>query len=197
MSIVLATHRHFPHVRAEWLPELLAGEHHCEWAAWVKARHPDRIAPPSSSDEDADPEHAGLLDQQKADWAERGYSVATDSDTAFLLRGRNAVLTGAPDIIVHRDDHTLVISPHRPATSFPRHPGPHLHVRPPEGARPIPRHGAARRAGVPRQNRVGAEGRRRPGPDPAPRRPHQQGRVRQARRPRAKRPRMRVLRHQG
>ena len=144
----MPTKRDLPHVRAESLPELLAGEYHCEWAAWVKARHPDRIAPPSSSD-DADPEHGTLPDQQKAGWAERGYAVATDADNAFILRGRNAVLTGAPELIVARGT-TTPLSSASPPGSHVVHTAPWSdpNVCPPQGARPIPRHGAARRAGV-------------------------------------------------
>ena len=104
----MPTNRDLPHVRVERLPALLAGEHACEWAVWVKAHHPDQVAPPSSDNQDADPDHAALLDQQKAQWAERGYTVSADN--AFTLRGRNAVLAGTPELIVSRDDHTLIVS---------------------------------------------------------------------------------------
>ena len=33
-----------------------------------------------------------------------------DTDNAFLLRGRHAVLAGAPELIVSRDDHVLIVS---------------------------------------------------------------------------------------
>ena len=101
----MLTNLDLPHVRAEWLPALLAGEHHCEWAVWFRALHPDQVAPPSSDDE-----AAALLDQKKTEWAERGYDVATDTDNAFLLRGRHAVLAGEPELIVSRDEHTLIVS---------------------------------------------------------------------------------------
>ena len=104
----MLTNRDLPHVRAEWLPALLTSSHHCEWAVWFKVHHPDSVAPPSCNDPDADPEHAALLDQQKAEWAERGYDVTINN--AFLLRGRHAVLAGAPELIVSRDDHTLIVS---------------------------------------------------------------------------------------
>ena len=104
-SVVLLTNLDLPHVRAEWLPALLAGEHHCEWAVWFRVHHPDQVPPPSSDDE-----AAALLDQKKTEWAERGYDVATDTDNAFLLRGRHAVLAGEPELIVSRDEHTLIIS---------------------------------------------------------------------------------------
>ena len=32
------------------------------------------------------------------------------ADNAFTLRGRNAVLAGAPELIVSRDEHTLIVS---------------------------------------------------------------------------------------
>lgn len=104
----MLTKRDLPHVRAEWLPALLAGEHACEWAVWFKVHHPDQVPHQSSPHQDADPEHAALLDQQKAEWAERDYEVSTDN--AFLLRGRHAVLAGAPELIVSRGDHTLISS---------------------------------------------------------------------------------------
>ena len=84
--------------------------HACEWAVWFKIHHQDRIASPSCNDPDADPEHAALVDQQTKEWAERGYDVTIDADNAFLLRGRNAVLVGAPELIVSRDEHTLIVS---------------------------------------------------------------------------------------
>ena len=81
----------------------MASEHACEWAVWFRVHHPDQVAPPSSDDEDA-----ALLDQQKAEWAERDYEVSTDN--AFLLRGRHAVLAGTLELIVSRDDHVLIVS---------------------------------------------------------------------------------------
>ena len=105
----MPTNRDLPHVRAEWLPQLLAGETACEWAVWVKVNHPSQVGPTSSSDEDARLERAALLDQQKAAWAQREYTVSAGSDNAFLLRGRSAILAGSPDLIVHRDDHVLII----------------------------------------------------------------------------------------
>ena len=104
----MLTNRDLPHVRADWLPALLAGEHACEWAVWFIVHHPDQVAPPSSDDE-----AAALLDQQKAEWAERGYEVSTDN--AFLLRGRHAVLAGSHELIVSRDEHTLIINAQAPA----------------------------------------------------------------------------------
>ena len=104
----MLTNRDLPHVRAEWLPELLAGEHACEWAVWFKVHRQDHMASPSCNDPDADPEHAALVDQQKVEWAECDYEVSTDN--AFLLRGRHAVLTGAPELIVSRDEHTVIVS---------------------------------------------------------------------------------------
>ena len=104
----MPTQPDLPHVRAEWLPALLAGDYACEWAIWTKVHHPDRVPPQSSPHQDADPEHAALLDQQKVNWAGRDYEVSTDN--AFLLRGRHAVLAGTPELIVSRDDHVLIVS---------------------------------------------------------------------------------------
>ena len=104
----MPTQPDLPHVRAEWLPALLAGDYACEWAIWTKVHHPDRVPPQSSPHQDADPEHAALLDQQKVNWAGRDYEVSTDN--AFLLRGRHAILAGEPELIVSRDEHTLIVS---------------------------------------------------------------------------------------
>ena len=45
---------------------------------------------------------------RKVNWAERDYEVSTDN--AFMLRGHHSVLTGAPELIVSRDKHTLIVS---------------------------------------------------------------------------------------
>ena len=104
----MTTTRPLPHVRAEWLPALLTGEHRCEWAIWFRIRHDDPAAPLSGSDQDANPDHADLLAQQQSEWAERDYDVATNY--GFFLRGHHAVLTGTPELLVSRGDHVLIIS---------------------------------------------------------------------------------------
>ena len=108
----MPTNRDLPHVRAEWLPSLLAGEHACEWAVWFRVHHPDQVAPPSSDDE-----ATALLDQQKAEWAERDYEVSTDN--AFLLRGPTGPplppRNGLPQILP--PGFLRVLDPLRPASA--------------------------------------------------------------------------------
>ena len=95
---------------ATWLPRLLTGEKSCEWAVWIKAHHQDWTREPSDFDQAQWLlDHTALLNEQKAQWIDRGYDVYVENQNTFRPRGETATLAGKPDLITVRGDDVLII----------------------------------------------------------------------------------------
>ena len=71
-----------PRISPVWLAGLLAGEAHCEWASWFRARHEDwgRHPIPDLSDPPGSDEYFDML--KRGEWA------ATDRDREHEARTR-------------------------------------------------------------------------------------------------------------
>ena len=101
-----------PYTWVTWLPRLLSGESSCEWAAWFKAQHEGSswARAPSGFDQAGWlMDHTALLNQQRQKWEQQGYTVLTEGQNSFNLRGSSAVLAGKPDLVVRRRDEIIVI----------------------------------------------------------------------------------------
>ncbi len=106
----MAEQRDFPYIWATWLPKLLTGENSCEWAVWFKAHYQGWDRPPSDFNQSEwMVRHTALLNQQKEEWQNHGYTATVENQNVFRLRGRMALLVGKPDLIVERGDDVLVI----------------------------------------------------------------------------------------
>ena len=99
-----------PYIWATWLPRLLTGESHCEWAVWFKAHHQNWNRQPSDFNQaDWLARHTALLADQRQQWADRGnYDIRIENQNAFRLQGRSAVLAGKPDLLIIKDDDVLI-----------------------------------------------------------------------------------------
>ena len=53
--------------------------------------------------------HTSLLNQQRQRWEEQGYTVLTEGQNSFTLRGSSAVLAGKPGLVARRRDQVTVI----------------------------------------------------------------------------------------
>ena len=101
-----------PYVWVTWLPRLLSGESSCEWASWFKAQHEGWSWSRMPSDFDQAGwlmNHTALLNQQRQRWEQQGYTVLTEGQNSFTLRGSSAVLAGKPDLVARRRDQATVI----------------------------------------------------------------------------------------
>ena len=101
-----------PYVWVTWLPRLLSGESSCEWASWFKAQHQGDSWARMPSDFDQAGwlmNHTALLNQQRQKWEQQGYTVLTEGQNSFNLRGSSVVLAGKPDLVARRRDEITVI----------------------------------------------------------------------------------------
>ena len=53
--------------------------------------------------------HTTLLNESKGTWERKGYSVLTEGQNHFNLKGNSAVLAGKPDLVASRGDEATVI----------------------------------------------------------------------------------------
>ncbi len=101
-----------PYVWVTWLPRLLSGESSCEWASWFKAQHEGLSWSRMPSDFDQAGwlmNHTALLNKQRQRRETQGYTVLTEAQNSFNLRGSSAVLAGKPDLVARRRDEVIVI----------------------------------------------------------------------------------------
>ena len=106
--------RDAPFIWATWLAKLLAGESNCEWAGWFRSHYQDWAKPPSDFDQ---PQwmlaHTDLVNRESRESRESreklGYTVFTENQNAFRLRGRNATLAGKPDLIAVKGGDAMII----------------------------------------------------------------------------------------
>ena len=101
-----------PYIWITWLTKLLVGENSCEWSAWFKAQHEgwswQKV--PSTFDPAAwQIEHTAKINEYRQKWEEHGYTVFTENQNSFVLRGRSAVLGGKPDLIARMGDAGTII----------------------------------------------------------------------------------------
>ena len=106
----MAQRRDFPYIWVTWLPKLLAGENSCEWAVWFKAHYQNWDRPPSDFNQSEWMlRHTALLNEQKEQWQDHGYTVTVENQNVYRLRGRTALLVIKPDLIADRGEDVQVI----------------------------------------------------------------------------------------
>ena len=100
-----------PYVWATWIAKLIAGDSHCEWAAWFRARY-DASSWRRQPRGDFEPwqiQHTALLRRAEDRWAAIGFVTTCEEQNHFRLSGRQAYLNGKPDLIAVKDDAAVVI----------------------------------------------------------------------------------------
>ena len=137
----MARAREHPYIWATWLAKLLTGENSCEWAGWFRAHHQDwakaavRLRPKSKWMLD----HTALVNRERESHEKWGYTVYTENQNSFRLRGRTATLAGKPDLIaVERPRRRNHRREDRETVSGSRRPGQNLPVRGTQGAGAVP-----------------------------------------------------------
>ena len=102
--------RESPYIWATWLARLLAGEASCEWAGWFRAHYQDWVKPPSDFNSTQWMlDHTALVNQARGSWEKLGYTVYTEAQNAFRLRGASATLSGKPDLIAFKRGDAVII----------------------------------------------------------------------------------------
>ncbi len=109
-SYWMASPRDEPYVWVTWITRLLAGENHCEWAAWFRAHHTYDKAPSDFDLAAWSAEHAAMVRARAAALRGEGFQVTLEGQNAFRLRGKTGTtLSGKPDILALKGGDALVI----------------------------------------------------------------------------------------
>ncbi len=90
-----------------WLSKLLVGDNSCEWAAWFKAHY--QFTKLADRDWTAYRiRHTALLNQKRLELEHSGYTVLTERQAEFKLKGRTGILHGRPDLIAVSPDDAVI-----------------------------------------------------------------------------------------
>ena len=154
-----------PYIWVTTLAKLLTGENSCEWAGWFKAHHQSWTKPPSDFDSSAWMlKHTALVNEEREKREQLGYTVSTENQNLFRLRGSSATIAGNPDLIAEKT-HEVVVIDVKTGRVSPAHPGPghDLPVRRPQGPGAVPGQACQRPRQVPHIPSGSARVRREPG----------------------------------
>jgi CRISPR/Cas system-associated exonuclease Cas4 (RecB family) len=105
----MALPRDEPFVWVTWLSSLLSGATTCEWAAWFKAHHFYSRRPREGDLAKYQIEHTALLMQVRDQLRADGYTVFTERQNEFKIRGSVGILAGRPDLVAVKDSTAWVI----------------------------------------------------------------------------------------
>lgn len=98
--------RRKPYIWPTWISPLLAGDKHCEWAAWVRAHYfydKRETVGRENALSQWKGEHARLVAARAAVLEEAGWSVRLEDQNRFTYRGQAADVGGCPDIVATLD----------------------------------------------------------------------------------------------
>lgn len=103
------TARPEPYVWVSWITKLLAGESSCVWSAWFRA-HFQTAKVPNGFDMAAwQMEHAALLRKTATDHEQDEFTVYTEGQNLFALKGKAGTLSGKPDVVAVRGTEGWVV----------------------------------------------------------------------------------------
>ena len=101
-----------PYIWTTWLTKLLTGENSCEWASWFKSQyagHSWEKIPSNFDFASWQIDHTALLNAVRQEWEAKGYTVFSEDQNSFTLRGQTATLGGKPDLIARRGQQGVII----------------------------------------------------------------------------------------
>ena len=102
--------RESPYIWATWLARLLAGEASCEWASWFRSHYQDWAKPPSDFNSTQWMlDHTALVNKERESREKLGYTVFTENQNSFRVRGRSATVAGKPDLIAVKGGDAVII----------------------------------------------------------------------------------------
>ena len=102
--------RETSYVWVTWISRLLAGEAHCEWAAWFRAHHTYEKRPTNFDFAKWNAEHGQMVRERAVALAKEGFNVGIEEQNKLNLKGGSgATLGGKPDLIAVREGTVLVV----------------------------------------------------------------------------------------
>ena len=82
----------------------------CEWAGWFRSHYQGWARPPSDFNQAQWMlDHTALVNRERESRERLGYTVYTEAQNAFRLRGRSATVAGKPDLIAVKGGDAVII----------------------------------------------------------------------------------------
>lgn len=99
-----------PYIWVTWLAPLLAGNKHCQWAAWFQSNYKFQRETDNGFLKGWAANHEALL-QDRADYLEKqGYTVYLEDQNSFTIKGsdKRTVISGKADIVAIKEEEIIV-----------------------------------------------------------------------------------------
>lgn len=99
-----------PYIWVTWLPALIDGANHCEWAAWFQANYKFDKARDENFFADWNMKHNSLLRERSEQLEAEGYDVYIEDANYFQILGsdKRTIIAGKPDIVAVKGDEVVV-----------------------------------------------------------------------------------------
>ena len=101
-----------PYIWVTWLAKLVVGENSCEWAGWFRTQHETwswNQVPDTTDWTTWRMAHTARINEVREDYEAKGYTVFTENQNWFRLRGNSAALGGKPDLIARKGSVGTII----------------------------------------------------------------------------------------
>ena len=97
-----------PYIWTTWLSPLLAGDTHCEWAAWFQSNY--KFEKEQSYFNDWIVQHERLLDRRVQELESEGFTVYIEDENKFTITGRDKItkVAGKADIVAIKGNQAIV-----------------------------------------------------------------------------------------
>lgn len=98
-----------PYIYVTWLAKLLGGQQ-CVWSAWFKAHYKyDKFEEQALDLAKWNQDHTRLMAARKRELQRDGWTVSTEEQNEFKLKGATAIVAGKPDLVAVKGDRVLVV----------------------------------------------------------------------------------------
>lgn len=106
-----ATTQRAPYIWVTWITKLLAGDDHCQWAAWFRAHFKYAKRDDRSFDKAAwSSNHDSMVRARAEQLAADGWLVWIEDQNKFEITGRTGTrVSGKPDIVARRSLDVIVV----------------------------------------------------------------------------------------
>lgn len=100
-----------PYIWVTWLPKLLVGEAHCQWALWFRAHYRHEKVPSTLDTVLWCAQHTALVEKTDQALRNEGWTVTVEDQNRFALHGTRTPVTvaGKPDLVAIKGDVVRVI----------------------------------------------------------------------------------------
>lgn len=98
-----------PYLYVTWLAKHLAGESQCVWSLWFQSRFKFEAVETDFDKAAWSKEHDALVAKRSELLTGSGYTVSTENDNYFQIKGETSIIAGKMDLVTRKDAYAIVL----------------------------------------------------------------------------------------